>query len=125
MRLAPLFFLMPLLIAGCSTGNNKALMVNDRQTLVMGPSVVSAGISVGMPTIVLQGENRRAYATISNSQDRSVTVNYRFYWYDTQGLDILPFSAARAVVIAPGADVTVESLSSNLEARRVRLSLFL
>ncbi|WP_410015745.1 YcfL family protein [Sodalis sp. C49] len=125
MRFTPPFLAMLLLITGCTASHNKTLMINDRQTLIMDPSVMTAGITAEAPTIGDDQGRRRAHATIGNGQDHAVTVNYRFYWYDPQGLDVLPFPATRTLVIPPGADVTVESITGNLEARRVRLYLFL
>lgn len=125
MRFAPPFLAMLLLMAGCTASNTKTLMINDRQTLIMDPSVLTAGITAEAPDIGDSQGRRRAYAAIHNGQNHAVTVNYRFYWYDSQGLDILPFPDTRTLVIPPGADVTVESISGNLEARRVRLYLSL
>ncbi|HEY0211883.1 YcfL family protein [Acerihabitans sp.] len=125
MRFAPPFLAILLLMAGCTASETKTLMINDRQTLVMDPSVLTAGITAEAPTISDDQGRRRAAAAIGNGQHHAVTVNYRFYWYDPQGLDVLPFPVTRTLVIPPGAEVSVESISGNLEARRVRLYLFL
>ncbi|WP_413734225.1 YcfL family protein [Sodalis sp. RH21] len=114
-----------LIVAGCSGSANKTLMINDRQTLIMDPSVMTAGIIAEQPAIGDDQGRLRAHAVVNNGQNRAVTVNYRFYWYDAQGLDILPFPDTRTVVVPPGTSVTLDSVNGNLEAKRVRLYLFL
>ncbi|MEA9391997.1 DUF1425 domain-containing protein [Acerihabitans sp. TG2] len=123
-------FVLPLLtvlltLAGCGQNPKDTLMINDRQTLIMDPSVMTAGISVGKPEMSDDKGRLRAQSVIHNRQHHAVTIHYRFYWYDEQGLDILPFADVRTVTVPAGADVSLDSVNGNLEAKRVRLSLFL
>jgi len=125
MRFALPIFAVLLSLAGCGQSPNKPLTINDRQSLIMDPSVMTAGITGGRPVISDDKGRLRAQSVINNGQQHAVTVNYRFYWYDDQGLDILPFPDTRTVTVPAGTDVTLDSVNGNLEAKRVRLYLFL
>lgn len=48
-----------------------------------------------------------ATSVLNNSQSTPVTVHYRFYWYDAQGLDIRPFEKPREIVVAPESDAKI------------------
>ncbi|CAI0894062.1 Predicted periplasmic lipoprotein [Serratia liquefaciens] len=111
------------ILMGCSSP--KGIAVNDRQTVVMDSPVLTAGILADNPSISDASGRVIATSELSNSQSTPVTVHYRFYWYDDQGLDIRPFEAPRTITIAPNSDATIYSLNGNLDAKRVRLYLFL
>ena len=91
----------------------------------MDSSVLAAGILASQPAISLSSGNNVARSVITNSQNKPIRINYRFYWYDAQGLDVPPLEAPRVMVIAPGDDVTIQSVNNNFNARSARLHLFL
>ncbi|HGM5489006.1 TPA: YcfL family protein [Serratia fonticola] len=111
------------MLMGCSSPNG--ISVNDRQTVVMDSPVLTAGILADNPSIADASGRLRASSVLSNTQTTPVTIHYRFYWYDKQGLDILPFEQPRTVTVAANSDVEIYSLNGNLDAKRVRLYLYL
>ncbi|CAI0969652.1 YcfL family protein [Serratia entomophila] len=112
-----------MLLMGCSSP--PGIAVNEGQTVVMDSSVLTAGILADTPSLSTASGQMMAASVLSNSQTTPVTVHYRFYWYNAQGLDIRPFEEPREVVVAPGAEVKIYSLNGNLDAKRARLYLFL
>lgn len=123
-------FLLPVMVLACiatllGCSSPKGIAVNKQQTVVMDSSVLAAGILASQPAISLSSGNNVARSVITNSQNKPIRINYRFYWYDAQGLDVPPLEAPRAMVIAPGDDVTVQSVNNNFNARSARLHLFL
>ncbi|MFA3761422.1 YcfL family protein [Yersinia sp. 2466 StPb PI] len=123
-------FLLPVMVSACiatllGCSNPKGIAVNKQQTVVMDSSVLTAGILASQPTVSLSSGNNVARSVITNSQNKPVRINYRFYWYDTQGLDVPPLEAPRFMMIAPGDDVTIQSVNNNFNARSARLHLFL
>ena len=124
-RFAPSFLVCLLLVAGCGIDTPKTLMINNQQSLVMDPSVLTAGITAERPAIGdVQGQ-KRAVAVIHNNQTHPVVLHYRFYWYDRQGLDILPYSSVQTMTVPSGTTVTVDSTNGDLEAQQVRLYLYI
>lgn len=85
MRLAPWVAAL-LLVAGGSGSGDPVLIINNQQSLVMDPSVLSAGITAEPPSLTTDRGWLRAYSLLSNDRPAQVTVHYRFYWYDAQGL---------------------------------------
>ncbi|MBT9433473.1 DUF1425 domain-containing protein [Candidatus Sodalis endolongispinus] len=123
MRLAPWVAAL-LLLAGCSSGDH-ALIINNQQSLVMGSSVLSAGVTAAPPSLTTDRGQLSAYSLLSNDHPAPVTVHYRFYWYDAQGLDVIPFAATRTLIVPPNGQVRVQAVNGNPEAKHVRLYLSL
>lgn len=126
MRLAP-WMVALLLLTGCSGSGSRdpALIINNQQSLVMDPSVLSGGITAAPPSLTTDRGRLRAYSILSNDHPAPVTVYYRFYWYDAQGLDVIPFAATRMLIVPPGGEARVEAVNGNPEAKHARLYLFL
>ncbi|MFM1346340.1 YcfL family protein [Yersinia proxima] len=123
-------FLLPVItfaaiatLLGCSSP--QGIAVNKQQTVVMDSSVLTAGVLASQPTVSASSGNNVARSVITNSQKKPIKINYRFYWYDAQGLDVPPLEAPRAIVIAPNDDVDIQSVNNNFNARSARLYLFL
>lgn len=123
-RLAPVLAVCLLIAAGCGS-SPKTLVIDNQQSLVMDSSVMTAGITANRPAIGDDQGRKRAYAELRNSQPHPMAVHYRFFWYDQQGLDILPFPPIQTLLIPANGTATVEARTGNLEARRVRLYLYL
>lgn len=123
MRYLMALVLPTVILMGCSSPQEIA--VNERQTVVMDPSVMTAGILADSPSITDASGRLKATSLLSNTQETPVTLHYRFYWYNKQGLDILPFEEPRTVTVGANADAEIYSLNGNLDAKRVRLYLFL
>ncbi|EOS93761.1 membrane protein [Erwinia tracheiphila] len=87
--------------------------------------VLSAGIITDGPTISEHDGQQRASTLLVNQQEKAVDVNYRFYWYDGKGLEILPFEQPRAVSVPPHGKVEISSQTGNLTASKVPLYLYL
>ncbi|MCV9877708.1 YcfL family protein [Brenneria izbisi] len=115
--------LMAGLLAACSTP--KVLTINERQTLVMDAPLLSAGVIADAPSLGLENGKRRASSVLSNDAQQPVTVHYRFYWYDGNGLDILPYDDVQTLVLPPQTEITISSARSNPDVRQIRLHLFL
>ncbi|MEH2920838.1 YcfL family protein [Samsonia erythrinae] len=110
-------------LAGCSAP--KVMSINDRQTLILDASVLSAGIIAGNPSLDAENGLPRASSIVSNDASHAVTLHYRFYWYDENGLDVLPFEEVQTLDIPPQTEVKIFSMRSRPNARQVRLHLFL
>jgi len=118
MVLSAFFFL-----AGCSSTPGIAL--NNQQSVIMESPVLTAGIIPGTPSISEQGGRKKATIRLSNNQPKSITLHYRFYWYDKQGLDLLPYADIRTITVPANSDVDIDSLNGNLDAYRARVYLYL
>ena len=120
MKTNPLLMLLPfVLMVGCSS--KPAIPVNDRQTLVMEASVLAAGISAESPEISNDNGATVSRSQLYNEQSKPVIINYRFYWYDAKGLEIHPLEQPRTITLPAKSSVSVSSIASYPDARKVRL----
>ncbi|WP_291972375.1 DUF1425 domain-containing protein [Candidatus Symbiopectobacterium sp.] len=83
------------------------LTINERQTLVLGASLLSAGITASKPDLTTRSEGGSACAVLRNTSSQAVTVQYRFYWYDGKGLDVLPYDDVRSVLVQAQSEVRI------------------
>ncbi|ATO33658.1 DUF1425 domain-containing protein [Dickeya dianthicola] len=115
--------LLGMSLVGCS--KTASLTINSKQTLVLGASVMAAGISASRPSLSRGDAGQQASARISNTSEQPVTLRYRFYWYDQQGLEVPPLDAGRTAVIPAHTDISLVATHANPAASQVRLYLFL
>ncbi|EEP92297.1 YcfL family protein [Yersinia kristensenii] len=123
-------FLLPLIVCACiatllGCSSPKGIAVNKQQTVVMDSSVLTAGILASQPAISTSDNYNVARSVITNSQNKPIKINYRFYWYDAQGLDVPPLEAPRSIIITPDNSVDIQSVNNNFNARSARVYLFL
>lgn len=112
-----------LLLIGCSSRPGIAL--NNQQKVVMESPVLTAGIIPSSPSVGESGGQKQVTSTLNNNQPHAVTLHYRFFWYDKQGLDLLPVAEPRTVTVPANSSLEVSSLNGNLDADSVRLYLYL
>lgn len=119
-----LMALLPvILLTACSS--KPGISLNNQQRVVMESSVLTAGIIPSSPSVSDSGGQKKATSTLDNNQPHPVTLHYRFYWYDKQGLDLLPIAESRTVTVPANSSVDISSLNGNLDAYSVRMYLYL
>ncbi|MEW7311408.1 YcfL family protein [Buttiauxella gaviniae] len=124
MKTNPLLMLLAVgLMVGCST--KPAIPVNEGQALVMEASVLAAGISAEKPEISTDNGATVSHTQLYNEQSKPVNISYRFYWYDAKGLEIHPLEKPRTITLPAKSSVSVSSIASYPDARKVRLYLSL
>ncbi|OUE68954.1 YcfL family protein [Citrobacter freundii] len=112
-----------LLLAGCRT--HPEIPVSVEQSLVMESTILAAGITAEQPTLTTSDIQASASSRLYNERQESVTVHYRFYWYDARGLEMHPLEAPRSVTIPAHSSVTLYGSANFLGAHKVRLYLYL
>ncbi|MFI7809143.1 YcfL family protein [Citrobacter werkmanii] len=112
-----------LLLAGCRS--HPEIPVSDEQSLVMESAILAAGITAEQPVLTTSDIQASASSRLYNERQESVTVHYRFYWYDARGLEMHPLEAPRSVTIPAHSLVTLYGSANYLGAHKVRLYLYL
>lgn len=112
-----------LLLAGCRS--HPEIPVSDEQSLVMESTILAAGITAEQPVLTTSDIQASASSQLYNERQESVTVHYRFYWYDARGLEMHPLEAPRSVTIPAHSSVTLYGSANYLGAHKVRLYLYL
>lgn len=62
---------------------------------------------------------------LRNTSSQAVAVQYRFYWYDAKGLDVLPYDEVRSVLVQAQGEVRISGAHEGQNVQQVRLHLFL
>ena len=112
-----------LLLAGCRT--HPEIPVSDEQSLVMESTILAAGITAEQPTLTTSDIQASASSRLYNERQESVTVHYRFYWYDARGLEMHPLEPARSITVPAHSSVTLYGSANILGAHKARLYLYL
>ncbi|MFJ0492669.1 YcfL family protein [Citrobacter werkmanii] len=112
-----------LLLVGCRS--HPEIPVSDEQSLVMESAILAAGITAEQPVLTTSDIQASASSRLYNERQESVTVHYRFYWYDARGLEMHPLEAPRSVTIPAHSSVTLYGSANYLGAHKVRLYLYL
>lgn len=112
-----------LLLAGCRS--HPEIPVGDSQSLVMEANVLAAGITAENPAIQSSEIQATASSRLYNERSAPVTMHYRFYWYDSRGLEMHPLEKTRTLTIPGHSAVTLYGSASSLGAQKVRLYLYL
>ncbi|HBO22773.1 YcfL family protein [Providencia sp.] len=116
--------IMIMVLSGCLWGKKNGLIFNEQQRIIMESAVLAEGIIAENPIISVENYQTAATINISNIQPQAVTVLYRLYWYDEQGLRI-ETSAVLTQQIPGNSMVTVNAVSLSPLARNVRIYIFL
>ncbi|EBY7563069.1 DUF1425 domain-containing protein [Salmonella enterica subsp. enterica serovar Typhimurium] len=112
-----------LLLTGCRS--HPEIPVSDAQSLVMGSTVLAAGVTAEPPELTASDIQPSASSRVYNERQEPITVHYRFYWYDARGLEMHPLEAPRSVTIPARSSVTLFGSANYLGAHKVRLYLYL
>ncbi|MBT0726606.1 YcfL family protein [Rosenbergiella australiborealis] len=116
---------MALLVAiGTVSCSSKPAAITISQPLVMGPEVLSAGIIADAP--VMNDEQAPAATTrVYNDRDVPLTIHYRYFWYDQQGLAIPYSPRTQSIAIPAHSSSELLSSSGSVNARQVRIYISL
>lgn len=112
-----------LLLTGCRS--HPEIPVSDAQSLVMESTVLAAGVTAEQPELTASDIQPSASSRVYNERQEPITVHYRFYWYDSRGLEMHPLEAPRSVTIPARSSVTLFGSANYLGAHKVRLYLYL
>ena len=116
---------MTTLLSGClSSHSDNKLYFNRQQAIIMEPSVLAVGIVAGQPILEHHTNGTRATVMLSNTQSYLVSIRYRFYWYNEQGLEVSPAGHVNDVTILGDGDTEISADVPDKTISYVRVYLF-
>ncbi|UBX48937.1 YcfL family protein [Providencia alcalifaciens] len=116
--------LLMLFLSGCAWNKKTGLSFNEQQRIVMEPSVLAAGVIVEKPVIKVGRVTAMATINMSNIEKKPVTVLYRIFWYDEQGLRV-DSTKSQPQVIPANSSVMLKEVTTSPLARNARIYVFL
>ncbi|WP_375750361.1 YcfL family protein [Vibrio sp. HN007] len=114
-----------LAIAGCSGKNTAGLRVEgDTQNVLFGDNVLGNRLSIeNIATVDVDGHARGA-VTVSSQYSGEQHLQYRFYWYDNDGVEVNSKQAAWKQTIVHGFEtITISEVSINPNGKQFRVQI--
>jgi len=112
-------------LAGCSNSQSVGLTVDGQfQRVIMSDSRLSDTISVEDISTVSLNDHVRGVVRIKNNASRDYDIQYRFYWYDEQGLEVNLHPADwRHELVHGGDEVSLSEVSLSPNGKEFRVQI--
>ncbi|GAM62217.1 ycfL protein [Vibrio ishigakensis] len=125
MKKCALVLLTLLTVAGCAT-NTAGLRVDGKsQKVLFGDNVLGSRLIVDdIATVEKDDGRKRGIVTVSSNYKADLRIQYRFYWYDDNGLEVnTKPSAWRQDVVRGFETRTLSEVSINPEGTQFRVQI--
>ncbi len=115
---------MALILAGCSKNTAGIRVDGQSQNVMFGDSVLGGRLLVDdMATIEVDG-HARGVVTLSSQYKGDQNIQYRFYWYDDNGLEVNSKQAAWKQQIVRGFEsISISEVSVNPNGKQFRVQI--
>ncbi|EJL6427350.1 YcfL family protein [Vibrio cholerae] len=124
MRTWLLAVLTALLLVGCSTNTAGLRVDGASQQVLFNDSALSKSLSIeDISTTAVDGHTRGVVRLQSN-QKSDVHVQYRFYWYDNDGLEVnTKLSPWKTIILRGMETVSLTEVSVNPNGKQFRVQI--
>ncbi|WP_105903445.1 YcfL family protein [Vibrio gangliei] len=112
-------------LAGCSSSNTAGLRIDSAsQQVLYSDTALDDDLTIdSIDTQANNGNTRGLVKIINNSQDTQ-NLQYRFYWYDEQGLEVNAKQGAwRQFILRGYESMTLSEVSVNPNATQFRIQI--
>jgi uncharacterized protein YcfL len=114
-----------LVLAGCAQPKTSGIKVEGQtQTVLFGDERMGKEISIEDISTIDTNGHARAVVKLANTTSTDKTLQYRFYWYDEQGLEVNTKQAPWKRLILRGDEtISISEVSVNPNAKDFRLQM--
>lgn len=124
MKLALIGLLAVTGLVGCSTNTSGLQIDGANQRVIFGQSALDDALKVADISTEKVHHHVRGSVFLVNQTTHDQSVQYRFYWYDHQGLQVnMQPSAWQPLLIHGGETVTVSKVSISPQGQQFRLQI--
>lgn len=112
-------------IVGCSSSKTAGIKIEGQnQTVLYGDEKMGNKFSIDDISTVDTNGHPRAVVKLSNKTSVDQTIQYRFYWYDEQGLEVNTKQAPwRRAILRGDETITLSEVSVNPNGKDFRVQL--
>lgn len=112
-------------LAGCSSSNTAGLRIDSAsQQVLFSDSALDDDISINNIDTQENNGNTRGLVKITNNSQDTQNLQYRFYWYDDQGLEVNAKQGAwRQFILRGYESMTLSEVSVNPNAADFRIQI--
>lgn len=124
MRSIATLFLAVILV-GCTTHSVTGISIdNSNQNVVLGNEFLKETLSFGNASIHHNNNRAVARVKVTNRIEKHQVLEYRFNWYDLQGLEVdNGKSPWHQLILYPDTSITLEEMALSSNAIKFRVSL--
>lgn len=114
--------LLALMITGCSSVHTGISIENSNQNVVIGNAVLARSLVFKEANITKVNGLMKASVEAVNKVNTDLNLQYRFYWYDEQGLEISGSDAPwHSFALAGNDKVILQGVADKAEATQYRI----
>lgn len=111
-------------IIGCSAKTSGLSVDSEYQRVLFGDSAMSSYLRVGDISTQDVNGHTRGVVKLENLDDYSQTLEYRFHWYDDDGLDVNIKPGAWKRIVIGGKEIeSVSQVSVSPKGKHFRLQI--
>ncbi|MGF1867199.1 YcfL family protein [Enterovibrio norvegicus] len=124
MRISVILFSAAMVLSGCAQNTSGISIDSSNQNVVLGNEVLGKSLEFGNAKTSEVNERLLAQVMVTNKSSESQNLQYRFNWYDEQGLEVDSGKSPWRQFIVYGNDtVTLQGMALNPNAKNFRVSL--
>lgn len=124
MKYAALALAAALLLTGCANQTAGISIDSSNQNVVLGNSVLGQTLEFGNARTSTVNDRLLAQVSVTNQSSEEQNLQYRFNWYDAQGLEVdSGKSPWRHITVYGKETVTLQGVALNPDAENFRISL--
>lgn len=112
-------------LAGCTNNYTAGLTIEGQtQTVFFGDEHLGEQFDIKNISTVDQHGHARGVVELTNTSDFNQSIQYRFYWYDQQGLEVNTKQAPwKRVIFRGGETLTLSEVSISPSGKEFRMQL--
>ncbi|MGF1685766.1 YcfL family protein [Photobacterium japonica] len=113
---------MVLGLAACADNTSGISIESSNQSVVIGNSHLAQRLSIEEAAVTKVNGLLKAAVPVKSNIDSDLALQYRFYWYDAQGLEVSGSDSPWRHVIIHGQDtMTLQAMARTPEATQYRI----
>ncbi len=111
-----------LLLSACSSSTSGISIESSNQNVVIGNTSLANQIEIEKAIIANADGLMKAGVPVTSKTDSDMKLQYRFYWYDAQGLEVYGSDSPWRQFVLHGRDsVTLQAVARKPEAKQYRI----
>lgn len=113
---------MVLGLAACSTTTSGISIESSNQSVVIGNPNLASRLSIEQANVSVVNGLLKAGVPVTSQIDSDLNLQYRFYWYDAQGLEVSGSDSPWRQIVLHGKDtMTLQAVARSPQATQYRI----
>ncbi|KLV04763.1 YcfL protein: an outer membrane lipoprotein that is part of a salvage cluster [Photobacterium aquae] len=109
-------------LVGCSATTSGISIESSNQSVVIGNPDLARRLTIEQAAVSSVNGLLKASVPVSSSTDSDLKLQYRFYWYDAQGLEVSGSDSPWRQVVLHGKDrMTLQAVARQSKATQYRI----